>query len=85
MWHALASFGDRLPSSVRVVVVTGSGPSFSAGLDRSMFGTLAGVLGDAGGADALLDTIATYQAGFSWLRRPEIVSVARSRWATSFT
>ena len=64
---------------MRVVVVTGSGPSFSAGLDRSMFGTLAGVVAEAGGADALLDTIATYQAGFSWLRRPEIVSVATVR------
>ena len=79
MWHALASFADTLPSSVRVVVVSGNGPSFSAGLDRSMFGTLAGVLGDGSGADGLLDTIATYQAGFSWLRRPEIISVATVR------
>ena len=78
MWQALASFGDALPASVRVVVVSGSGPSFSAGLDRSMFGTLAdGLAGD--GDDALLDTIATYQSGFSWLRRPELISVAAVR------
>lgn len=74
MWQALAGFGDSLPDSVRVVVVTGNGPSFSAGLDRSMFGQLGSDL-DAGD-DSFLDTIASYQAGFSWLRRPEFISVA---------
>jgi enoyl-CoA hydratase/carnithine racemase len=74
MWQALAAFGDSLPSSVRVVVVTGSGSSFSAGLDRSMFARLGSDL-DAGD-DSFLDTIASYQAGFSWLRRPEFISVA---------
>ena len=77
MWHALAAFGDALPASVRVVVVTGNGPSFSAGLDRSMFGTLADEL--AGGDDAMLDAIASFQSGFSWLRRPELISVAAVR------
>jgi enoyl-CoA hydratase/carnithine racemase len=72
MWHALAAFGDQLPSTVRVVVVTGNGPAFSAGLDRSMFATLGAGAAD----DAFVDTIASYQAGFSWLRRPELVSVA---------
>ena len=28
------------------------------------------------GDDSFLDTIASYQAGFSWLRRPEFISVA---------
>ena len=74
MWAALAEFGDSLPSSVRVVVVTGNGPSFSAGLDRSMFGQLGAQVG--AGDDSFLDTIASYQAGFSWLRRPEFVSIA---------
>ena len=74
MWRALAEFGDSLPDSVRVVVVAGNGPSFSAGLDRSMFGQLGSDL-DAGD-DSFLDTIASYQAGFSWLRRPEFISVA---------
>jgi len=74
MWRALAEFGETLPDSVRVVVVTGNGPSFSAGLDRSMFGQL-GAEVDAGD-DSFLDTIASYQAGFSWLRRPEFISVA---------
>jgi enoyl-CoA hydratase/carnithine racemase len=82
MWHALAEFGDALPSSVRIVVVTGAGPSFSAGLDRSMFGTIAaGLAGDdnAGADDAFLETIASFQAGFSWLRRPELISIAAVR------
>ena len=74
MWRALAEFGDSLTDAVRVVVVTGNGPSFSAGLDRSMFGQLGSDV-DAGD-DSFLETIASYQAGFSWLRRPEFVSVA---------
>jgi enoyl-CoA hydratase/carnithine racemase len=74
MWRALAEFADALPPTVRVVVITGNGPSFSAGLDRSMFGTLGDELGS--GDETFLDTIASYQAGFSWLRRPEFVSVA---------
>jgi enoyl-CoA hydratase/carnithine racemase len=72
-----------LPADVRVVVVSGNGPSFSAGLDRSVFATLGAGLGDEPGGDgaapgegAFLDTIAGYQAGFSWLRHPEFVSVA---------
>ena len=36
MWRALASIGETLPDTVRVVVVRGAGASFSAGLDRSM-------------------------------------------------
>ena len=74
MWQALAEFGDSLPSSVRVVVVTGNGSSFSAGLDRSMFARMGS--DPAALDDSFLDTIASYQAGFSWLRRPEFVSVA---------
>jgi enoyl-CoA hydratase/carnithine racemase len=73
-WHALADAGDSLPDSVRVVVVTGEGPAFSAGLDRSMFGQLGNWSGEGDGS--FLDRVATYQAGFSWLRRPEFVSVA---------
>ena len=36
-WSALAAIGAALDDSVRVVVLRGSGRSFSAGLDRSMF------------------------------------------------
>ena len=82
MWRALASVKASLPAQVRVVVVRGQGPSFSAGLDRRMF-TQQGIPGEinlAGLAalapDELDATIAGYQAGFSWLRDPDLVTVA---------
>ena len=74
MWLRLAAIGASLPSSIRVVVVAGEGSAFSAGLDRSLFGTLPAQLQQ--GDDAFLHLIGSYQAGFSWLRRPEFVSVA---------
>jgi enoyl-CoA hydratase/carnithine racemase len=82
MWRALAEFGAALPPEVRVVVVSGEGPSFSAGLDRRL------IMGEAVDEDEPLlalggrppaemhETIAGFQAGFSWLRRPEFVSIA---------
>jgi enoyl-CoA hydratase/carnithine racemase len=82
MWAALADFGASLPSDVRVVVVSGEGPSFSAGLDRRL------MVGDpvdgqeplltlgAKPEPELLELIATFQTGFSWLRSPEIISIA---------
>jgi len=73
-WLRLAEIGRQIPADVRVVVVSGEGPSFSAGLDRSMFGTLPGQLSQ--GDDAFLDLIGSYQDGFSWLRNPGFVSVA---------
>ena len=36
MWLALGEIGRTLPDDVRVVVVTGEGETFSAGLDRAM-------------------------------------------------
>ena len=36
MWRAMAVIGAAIPDDVRVVVVAGAGPSFSAGLDRTM-------------------------------------------------
>jgi enoyl-CoA hydratase/carnithine racemase len=77
-WRALARIGDSLPSDVRVVVLRGEGPSFSAGIDLSMFSGG----GDEGGFpdgedEAAGDAfIAGLQAGYTWLRRPEIVSIA---------
>jgi len=82
MWRALADFGTTLPSDVRIVVVSGSGVSFSAGLDRRL------IMGEAvDGEESPLalgakppeevhEVIAGYQAGFSWLRRPEFISIA---------
>jgi enoyl-CoA hydratase/carnithine racemase len=81
MWDALRGFGRALPGDVRVVVVRGEGRAFSAGIDLSLVnGT-----GDGRGslaeltrmpADAAADRIATYQEGFTWLSRPDLISVA---------
>jgi enoyl-CoA hydratase/carnithine racemase len=80
-WSALAAVGESLDDDVRVVVLRGAGRAFSAGLDRSLFSPEPGVpggLGDLGrlSADEAQERIRGYQAGFRWLRRPGIVSVA---------
>ncbi|MDQ1648889.1 MAG: hypothetical protein QOG60_946 [Frankiaceae bacterium] len=69
-WLTLAALGRVLPPDVRAVVVRGDGPSFSAGIDLSV------VAEQAGGALPDEATIASYQDGFTWLARPEIVSIA---------
>jgi enoyl-CoA hydratase/carnithine racemase len=78
MWRALRETGRALPEEVRVVVVRGSGHSFSAGLDRAMLdpgtGDVARLLGlDDAGLSAAIDV---YQQGFTWLRDPRFVSIA---------
>lgn len=84
-WQAFAAVGDAVrssPDEVDVVVVTGSGPSFSAGLDRRMF-TPEGIPGqmslasmaalDDEGIDAAITHI---QEAFTWLRDVPAMSVA---------
>lgn len=82
MWRALAALGAEIPDDVRVVVVKGSGHSFSAGLDRAMLDpantsgeeSVAGLLALS---DAELSaTIDDYQRGFTFLRDPRFVSIA---------
>lgn len=79
MWHGLARIGAELPDDVRVVVVKGLGPSFCAGIDLRMF-TPEGVPGEQRNpspADPGFDeSIASFQAGYAWLRNPSIVSIA---------
>ncbi len=80
-WTALAAVGAALDDDVRVVVLRGSGRSFSAGLDRSLFSTEPGIAGGLGELVELppelaQDRIRGYQAGFRWLRSPGVVSVA---------
>jgi len=80
-WAALAEVGATLDDDIRVVVLRGSGRSFSAGLDRSLFSAQPGTdggLGDLGRAPTAEaeERIRGYQAGFRWLRRPGIVSIA---------
>jgi enoyl-CoA hydratase/carnithine racemase len=82
MWRALAGIGESMPDDVRVVVVRGSGQTFSAGLDRAMLDpssgdgqeTVAGLL--ALSDDEVSATIEQYQRGFTWLRDRRFVSVA---------
>ncbi len=72
-WLALDGIGRALPGDVRIVVVTGDGPSFSAGLDRAVLGEMAA----SGGAGIPTeDLIGQYQAGFTWLARPDLVTIA---------
>jgi enoyl-CoA hydratase/carnithine racemase len=82
-WRALAAIGARVlgDEAVRVVVLRAEGRSFSAGLDRAMFGAGVdgepGLLGLAALADGALDaTIDGFQQAFSWWRDPRVVSVA---------
>ena len=84
-WEALRAIGESLGADVRVVVVRGAGGTFSSGLDRRM-------LAPGAGRSPVLDLldlddeemaarIGSWQEGFTWLRRPGIVSVAAVRGA----
>lgn len=79
MWDAVGGISRKLTGDVRVVVVRGEGRAFSAGLDRSVAA--------GGGRDSLAslaaltpeasaERIAQFQAAFTWLHRPDIVSIA---------
>jgi enoyl-CoA hydratase/carnithine racemase len=83
MWRALADIGAGLPEDVRVVVVRGAGPSFSAGLDVGLL-TGDGAPDEEAVSDLLhraddevLAAIDDYQRGFTWLRDPRFVSIAQ--------
>lgn len=86
MWRALGALGASIPDDVRVVVVTGAGATFSAGLDRAMLDpraagggaeTVAGLL--ALSDQEVSETIGAYQEGFTFLRDPRFVSIAKVR------
>ncbi len=87
MWLALGEIGRTLPEEVRVVVVTGEGASFSAGLDRAMLDPATSleegresVLGLLALSDAEASArIEQFQRGFTWLRDPRFVSIAKVR------
>jgi enoyl-CoA hydratase/carnithine racemase len=81
-WSALTSIAKSIPADVVAVLITGAGPSFSAGLDRRMF-TPAGIPGQESLAhiarqpDDLLDSaIATFQDGFRMLRAIRPITIA---------
>lgn len=81
-WEALREIGRNLDPEVRVVVVRAEGRSFSAGLDRRLFGVHE--VDGAPGLPALASRqteqadaeIAAFQQGFSWLREPDRVTIA---------
>ena len=79
MWHGLAAVGRSLPPEVRVVVVRGAGPSFSAGIDLRLFSP-DGVPGEdpppSAASPGFEEWIASLQEGYRWLRSPGITSVA---------
>jgi enoyl-CoA hydratase/carnithine racemase len=74
-WRTLARIGDSLPDDVRVVVVQAEGPAFSAGIDLRLF-TAEGVPGEDAPGPRDEEFIQGLQAGYLWLRRPGIVSIA---------
>jgi enoyl-CoA hydratase/carnithine racemase len=86
-WLALGHVGRTLPDDVRVVVVTGEGESFSAGLDRAMLDPAASLEGGQESVVGLLSLsdedasarIEEFQRGFTWLRDPRFVSIAKVR------
>jgi enoyl-CoA hydratase/carnithine racemase len=79
MWSALRDIDAQLPGDVRVVIVRGEGKSFSAGLDLAVasgaedatFATLAQLP-----PNECADRIAEFQQAFTWLRRPDLVTIA---------
>lgn len=76
MWDALREVPRQLSGDTRIVVVRGEGRAFSAGLDRSVAGELLTELAQLPAADALV-RIAAAQEAFGWLRRPDLVTIAR--------
>lgn len=75
LWERLRRFGADLPGDIRVVVVRGEGPAFSSGLDVNVFGDLAAELARLP-EERSSERIAEFQAAFSWLRRPDLITIA---------
>lgn len=83
MWRALAELGARIGDDVRVVVVSGANGIFSSGLDRRTLDptntdgdeSVAALLSRSD--DEVSATIDEYQQGFTFLRDPRFVSIAK--------
>lgn len=72
MWRELRELGVELSTdhSVRVVVLSGNGPAFSAGIDLSI------LMGQATGKANLLVDVELVQRAFSWLRDAPFPTIA---------
>lgn len=86
MWRALARVGESIGDDVRVVVVTGADGNFSSGLDRRMLDPRGPGNGEesvlqllAGSDEEMVRVIGEYQEGFTFLRDPRFVSIAKVR------
>src|SRR3954467_9736101 len=86
-WHALRIIGASLDPAVRVVVVQAAGAPFSSGPHRRMLSP-EGLPGETSVMQLLdmpdpemAESIASWQEGFTWLRRHDIISVAAVRGA----
>lgn len=81
-WRALVHIAENVPSHVRAIILAGEGESFSAGLDRRMFGE--GIEGEialpdmASMSDAEFSSaIEVYQSAFVlWRQIPQVVVAA---------
>lgn len=85
MWGELRRIGRDLPGDIRVVVVRGEGRAFSAGLDLAAVSAAADPDSFSFAQIASIDDaaatarIAEFQEAFSWLRRPDVISIAAVR------
>jgi enoyl-CoA hydratase/carnithine racemase len=70
LWRALREVRRSVPGSVRVVVISGAGPSFSSGLDTR---DLPALLAAEPPAEA---DLRAYQQAFDWTTDPAFVSIA---------
>jgi len=85
-WAALAHVGAVLPGDVAVVILSGAGTSFSAGMDRRMFSpqgiegypSLADVVAD--GAARGPDIIGSFQEAFAWWRTVPAITISAVQW-----
>jgi enoyl-CoA hydratase/carnithine racemase len=76
MWLALRDIGRELPGDVRVVVVRGEGRAFSSGLDVSGGGPPFLAELTTLTPEAAVERVRPAQEGFTWLHRPDLVTVA---------
>jgi enoyl-CoA hydratase/carnithine racemase len=81
-WRALAHLGSNLPAGTRAVVLRGSGPVFSSGIDLRTF-TPDGVDGEstlrtvaAADDERAADLIAGFQTAFTWWHDLDVLTVA---------